>query len=334
MAHYRCDTWGLEKSLEFYVSFFLKSFKNNNNDYLSARVVAYSNVGLILIYSKPLKEKNGSFYVANPVSRECVEILFPDTLPLGFETIQECPTIGIVTRTGDKGVVLSYKVVLMDERQRETSFTFLIYSSETGLWSLTTYHLPYSLILRGYRLAISLNENLHWLSWNSLVGGRVVVSIDFYDGSDRCRVTPFPDSDKTTKFERACTASQGFLMYMNIVSEDKLCLWRLQSDGWQLISAISPVALISTGLDCPVTMNPFDGKTAYFYSKEQEGLLSINLHNGKFVLHNQLEHSRDDGRIIVSVKGPGLMDYFKKSDCSSFVLPQWLHRIPNTMTRV
>lgn len=61
-------------------------------------------------------------------------------------------------------------------------------------------------------------------------------------------------------------------------------------------------------------------KTAYFCSKEQQGFLSINLHNGKFMLHNQLEHSRDDGRIMVSVQGPRFMFYLQKSLCSSFLL--------------
>lgn len=94
---------GLEKSLDFFISSFLKRF-NNNNNYIPARVFAYSDVGLILIYVKPLKEKNGSLYVANPVSRECVEIIFPDALPLGFVTNQDQPIMGIVTRTDDKGV--------------------------------------------------------------------------------------------------------------------------------------------------------------------------------------------------------------------------------------
>ncbi|CAA7047101.1 unnamed protein product [Microthlaspi erraticum] len=316
MAHYRCETWGLEKSLDFYISSFLKRFKNNEEHYKpAAEVVAYSDVGLVLIHVKPLKEKiHGSLYVANPVSRECVEILYPDALPLGFhETKQDHRMTGIVTRTDDKGVVVSS-------------------------WSLNTYHLPYSLYLGDHRSAISLiNGNLHLLAWKSLLGGgvRVVVSIDFYAGSDRCRVTPFPDSDKTPEFQRACTASQGFLMHMNIVvSEDKLCLWRLQSDGWQLISAIPPVALVSTGFDRPLTINPFDEKTAYFCGKHQKGLLSVNFHNGKFVLHNQLEHSSDDSRIMVSLKVWGYTRHIKQSERSSFVLPQWLHRIPNTVTRV
>ncbi|CAA7047099.1 unnamed protein product [Microthlaspi erraticum] len=251
IAHYRCETWGLEHSLKFYVSSFLERFNNNNNkNNVRARVVAYSDVGLILIHVKPSKEKiNGYFYVANPVSWESVEILFPDALPLGFGTSQDYPITGIVTRTDDKGLVLSYKLVLMDKthiRQRKKSLNFLIYSSETGSWSLNTYHLPYSLFLHDHRhrLAISLNGNLHCLAWNRFKHDEIV-SIDFYAGSDRCRVTPFPDSDKTTKFEKCCTPSQGFLMYMNIVSvtdgslEDKLCLWRLQRDGWQLVSAIS-----------------------------------------------------------------------------------------------
>lgn len=91
------------------------------------------------------------------------------------------------------------------------SLTSLIYSSETGSWSHNTYHLPYFLVLNSYRIAISLNGNLHWHAWNSLMGNILVVSIDFYAVSDQCRVTPFPDLDKTTTFRRAVTASQGLL---------------------------------------------------------------------------------------------------------------------------
>ncbi|CAH8353210.1 unnamed protein product [Eruca vesicaria subsp. sativa] len=152
-------------------------------------------------------------------------------------------------------------------------------------------------------------------------------------GSDRCRVTPFPDLEKTTMFNRFCTPCQGFLMYMNITKvdgslEDKLCLWKLQSGGWQLISEISP-DLTLAGLDCspPLMINPLDAKTAYFWSEKQERLLSINLHNGKkFVIHNQFE-----ARISLTSQIERV-PFNARRYFIPFILPQWLHRIPNTVS--
>ncbi|CAL9242747.1 unnamed protein product [Arabidopsis halleri] len=48
-------------------------------------------------------------------------------------------------------------------------------------------------------------------------------------------------------------------------------------------------------------------------------LVAANICNGKFVLHSELEHS---GR------SPNSFECFKRSDCPSFVLPQWLHLTP------
>ncbi|CAN7023726.1 unnamed protein product [Brassica oleracea var. botrytis] len=214
------------------------------------------------------------------------------------------------------------------------------------MWSLETSVVNYYISCD----SISLNGNLHWLAWNN--NQEAVLSMNFYatsSGSVPCCVTPFPDLEKTTKFERAFTPCQGFLMYMNIVGgslEDKLCLWRLMSEGWQLISEISP-DFILTGFDyVPLTINPLDAKTAYFWSTERESLLSINIHDGKFVIHNQFEHTSDghimiflnDPRAMISVKSPIILKqaYFLPKAMGGlglpyflpFVLPQWLYRIP------
>ncbi|CAA7032086.1 unnamed protein product [Microthlaspi erraticum] len=349
VAHYGCDTWGLKRSLGSFISSFLKKkFTNKTDRYPTASMVAYSDDGLILVYDDFHEEKR-SLYVANPVSQECVDIS-PHAFPTGFEAGNFSWDLGIATRTV-KGVLLGYKVVSFARRKRdEMDLSFLIYSSDTGLWSLDTFRLPYS--FKNYLFfdnPFSLNGELHWLVRNN-DNDDVVLSIDLYGtGSDRCRATPFPDVDETTKFIRFCTISQGFLMYMNIVSptdgslEDRLCVWRLHhEEGWQLVSEISP-DFILTGFDYfPLTINPFDAKTAYFWSKEQQRLLSINLHNGKFVLHNQLERLKygcimipvqDTGGMVL-VRGLKDMQYMEESSFSQFVLPQWLHRIPRTVRRV
>ncbi|VVB04303.1 unnamed protein product [Arabis nemorensis] len=322
MAHYGSDSWNLKRSLGSYISSFLsEKFENRQG-----RVVAYTDVGLILIHVVT----NQSFYVANPVSRQCVEILPRDGPRETFWIL------GIATRTQD-GVVLGYKVVLL-----KTNFSFLVYSSETGLWSLETVRFPFSFVSQEFNNPISLNGQLHWLAHN-LEHQDFVVSVDFYaatgTGPDRCRATPFPDLDKNPKFKRVCSTSQGFLMYMNIVSEqnkeDKLCLWRLKCGEWQLVSEISPAFIEANMYYIPLGINPIDAKTVYFWSgdRNHQCLLSVNLHNGEFVLHNELERT-SEGRVLSSVDGPRDMEYVLESHFSSFVLPQWLHCFPSAVRNV
>ncbi|CAN6861927.1 unnamed protein product [Brassica oleracea] len=339
VGHYQCDTWGLKRSLGSFIESFLTD-KYQKSIHGRVRARAYSDVGLILIHIKSTVMEKGSLYVANPVSRECVEIIL-DTLPIGFEMKEYSWEWGLVTRT-ENGYLLGYKIVLFDNKWGDSKLSCLIYSSETGLWSLETLaisiHYPY------LGNPLFLNGNLHWLALNN-DNQEVVLSMDFYAtgrGSNRCRVSPFPDLEKTTKFKRTCTPCQGFLMYMNITKldgslEDKLCVWRLRSEGWQLISKTSPGSIL-TGFDyLPITIDPFDAKTAYFWSTEQESLLYINLHNGKFVIHNQFEHTSDghimislnDPRAMVSVKSPIIINHIiKQAYFLPFVLPQWLYRIP------
>ncbi|AEE77434.2 F-box family protein-like protein [Arabidopsis thaliana] len=321
MSHYGSDNWNLNHSLGYYISSFLTDKFENYNE---ARVVSYTDVGLILVH----RVSSQSFYVANPVSRQCVEILPSQKLDCFW-------ILGIATRV-ENGVVLGYKVVLL-----KPNFTFLIYSSETGLWSLNSDTFPFSYISQEFNNPISLNGSLYWLAHGSEYQD-FIVSIDFYvvdSRSDRCRATPFPDLDKVPKFRRTCTTSQGCLMYMNIFSipkvdgnlEDKLCVWRLESWQWRLVFEIS-LDSIKTGFDyIPLGTDPFDAKTVYLWSRKC--LLSINLHNGDIVLHKDVEHS-SAGRILNSVDCPRDMTYILESNFASFVLPQWMHPFPSTVRSV
>ncbi|XP_009137351.1 F-box protein At3g28330-like [Brassica rapa] len=229
----QCDTWGLKRPLGSFIKSFL-NHKNRNHKYIRVSAVAYSDVGWILIYAMSKTNEKSSLYVANPVSHECVEI-FIDFLPKGFERIRFCLwQWGIATRV-ENGILLGYTVVVINQKWSDTKLSCLIYSSETGMWSLDTSFSNYHYCQN----SISLNGNLHWLPRNNDYQ-EVVLSMDFYTnstGSDRCRVSPFPDLGRTTKFKRSCTPCHGFLMYMNIVCatkvdgslEEKLCVWRLQS---------------------------------------------------------------------------------------------------------
>ncbi|CAH2045079.1 unnamed protein product [Thlaspi arvense] len=305
MAHYGSDNWCLTRSLGSHIySFLAEKFENRQG-----RVVAYTDVGLVLIHVVTTQ----SFFVANPVTRQCAEILTHGFLEERFWIL------GIATRTED-GVVLGYKVVLL-----KANFSgFLIYSSETGSWSLEAVRFPFTFVSQEFNNPVSLNGKLHWLAHN-LEYKDFVVSVDFYaTGSDRCRVTPFPDLEKTPKFRRALTTCQGSLMYMNIVSVslvDKLCVWKLKSEGWQLVSETSTAFMEDGFAHTPLGINPFDDKTVYFLrvNRMHQCLLSINLDNGNFVLHEEF-----------AVDGPRDIEFILESHFSSFVLPQWLHQFPNT----
>jgi len=204
------------------------------------------------------------------------------------------------------------------------------------LSSLNTIHFLFSFSFnRDFYHPISLNENLHWLVRNS-EDTEVVISIDFYafeTNSDKCRVTHFPDLEKHREFIRTCTTSQGFLMYMNIVSDEgldaKLCVWRLKSGEWQLVSEISPT-FIETPFDyLPLTIDPFDANIAYFWSSKHQTLLFINLLNGNFVIHSELEYTKQNS-IISSCNSPILMRVLTQHiRCCLLVLPQWMYRIPD-----
>ncbi|KAG7537175.1 Galactose oxidase/kelch beta-propeller [Arabidopsis suecica] len=313
--------YGCEPSIGSYISSFLNNkfeIQRHKYEYL---IWDYTDVGLILIseVSKKPSFRNSTVYVANPVSQDCVKL--PSHL------IENVYPLGIVTRT-ENGVVLDYKVVLLafGDVKEKMEISLLIYSSETGLWSLSIVHLPSSLYYGYFFRSISLNGNLYWLNRNS-DNEDVIVSHDFYatgTDSDRFRVTRFPDSGKHPKFKRACTIFQGFLMYMNVVSitkddgslEDKLIIWKLKSGEWQLVSEIS-ADFVNPGFDhIPVTINSVDAKTVYFWNRKHKSLVAANLCNGKFVLHSELEHS---GR------SPNSVECIIRSDCPSFVLPRWLY---------
>lgn len=111
-------------------------------------------------------------------------------------------------------------------------------------------------------------------------------------------------------------------MYMNIFSENvhhKLIVWRLMNREWQLVSVLM-------GFDyLPLTLaiNPFDGNALYMWSQMQDSLASINLGNGSFELHNELERSKD-GQTLSSVQCNGEMDTMQclsQSHFTMFVFP-------------
>lgn len=122
---------------------------------------------------------------------------------------------------------------------------------------------------------------------------------------------------------------------MNIAAQgnehDKLSVWRLKSSWeWQLVSEVS-----YTGYEhpyIPLAISPFDAETVYFWSNDldHQCLVSMNLRIGEFVFHGKLERRSGDGCILKSPEGHTFIQLAQ--EFSSFVLPKWLYRIPNTVT--
>ncbi|VVB04300.1 unnamed protein product [Arabis nemorensis] len=333
LSHYGGEIWGLGRSLNSYIySFLTKKFVNHQEIYKHAKVVAYTDVGLVLIRVVSLFG-NVSYFVANPVSEECVE-----TDPPWFEPMHYFWPLGIATRTEKNGVLSGFKVVLLFDAMAvpwKKSLKFLVYSSETGLWSLETVQVPVFFWRHDYHNPISSNGSLHWLARNHN-NDEAVVSIDFYSaGTGSVLVTPFPDLGKSPKFNRACTTCQGFLVYMNVVSvtkddgsvDDRFSVWKLKSRKWQLVSEI----VRENGFNyIPFAINPIDGKSVYFWSTYGNCLLSMNLLNGEFVCLNKFER----GCISSSIECAKVMACIRGPIFSSFVLPLWVHRIPNKLREV
>lgn len=326
LAHYGCENWGLSRSLGSYISSFLTDKFENHKDqlkYNTIRVVAHTDVGLILICLKSHYLRR-TYYVANPISRQCVEIPRPPPPPPAtrLSIFRPVPS-GLVTKV-ENGVVIGYKVVVMNTSNIIDVITLLIYSSETGLWSFTTLHS--SLLLRRivWHNPVNLNGSLYWLGnkqCNPAI--QVVVSHDFYAESDLCQVLDFPDLDNKADFRRPCTSSQGFLMYMNISLEHKLSIWRLESEEWKLVAQISP----KTAFDyIPLAINPFDSNTVYVQRKMHPCLASAILHNGKFG-----DHSSDIGTLTFAGEWDSAVKCCNEA-YPTFALPRWLYRIPSPLS--
>ncbi|ESQ47465.1 hypothetical protein EUTSA_v10022100mg, partial [Eutrema salsugineum] len=162
VAHYGCETWGLARPLGSYVFSFLRETFKNKTQKEKISVLAYTDVGLILVGFK----SSPTYYVANPILRQCVKLPLRPLRLLGQRDESFKP--GLATRV-EKDVLLGYKVVLMDGTNIKTGVLGLLLTCVSNIDPIT------------------LNGNIYWFGYNfsSLrYHGEFLVSHDLYEESD------------------------------------------------------------------------------------------------------------------------------------------------------
>ncbi|CAH8266758.1 unnamed protein product [Arabidopsis lyrata] len=255
-----CETWGLPKSLSFYIP-------------SSLYIVAASSHGLVMIS----EYDHACCFVGNPVLQQWIQI---PPAP-GYSSV-----LGLVTRVDDYGFVLGFKVVRLAEMRPTNNdvsgtLSVFLYSSETGIWTSKIIHCPCRITNTA---SLTLDGSIYF---NHLSEPGVLVAYDFYsESSDQFRVIPLPDHPNhgfNHNFKGALTTSHGIFMYIRTLAQSSSNVfkaWRLNNDlSWQLLWNIALPLLIGDYL--PMAMHPFDSDTVYLWSQDNRHVVSCNLRTQK-----------------------------------------------------
>ncbi|EOA22152.1 hypothetical protein CARUB_v10002720mg [Capsella rubella] len=356
VGHHGCKRWGLTQSLGSYMH-------HKTDTPVRKTCVLSCTDGIVLLYSETL-EGSPMYHVGNPLLQQWVQIPLPPHLTV-FDVVrlQENKLFsdtGLVTKM-EKGIVVGYKVVwMLASCIVSTRLTFLVYSSETGVWETKDVHSLRVLIWFRLKYSVSLNGILHWLSsYGNNIDASHVLSYDFYNGGDVCHTIPFPDIQEhlqSRSFKRTISTSEGFVVYCNVSSSyngfPTIKVWRLIStddhpNAWELSWEVNPD--FEFGVDYfPVVMHPLNYEIIYLWSRNINAIVTLNLLTYKFTLHREessLEDEVDnkyslDGCIMTCSGCKEYMDsiysiyvngvYRGTHDLyfSTCVLPRWLNPLP------
>ncbi|CAH8273183.1 unnamed protein product [Arabidopsis lyrata] len=290
VGHHGCERWGLTESLGSFIT------RHNPSETTTVRktCVLSCTDGLI-----PLPPHLSGYDVVRLQENQC----FNDN--------------GLVTKI-EKGIAVGYKVVwTLVSGLVSNELTFMIYSSETGLWITKEVRCLRSLIWTRLAHSVPLNGFLHCLATidNSSVDANYVVGYDFYNGGgDVYPIIPFPDIQKfqaTRLFKRTMTTSAGFVVYFNVYSDDNegeraIRVYRLVStnehpNSWQLLWKVNTKG---GGVDyLPVVMHPLNSDIIYCWSCNKNALVLFDLRARKHSFHKEEKKNKSMDGCIMTFTG-------------------------------
>ncbi|CAH8272758.1 unnamed protein product [Arabidopsis lyrata] len=354
VGHHGCQRWGLKNSLGSYMH-------NKSDTPLRKTCVLSCTDGIVLLYTETI-EGAPMYHVGNPLLQQWVQIPLPPHLTV-FDVVRLQESMffsdtGLVTKM-EKGIVVGYKVVwMLVSWFVSTKLTFMIYSSETGVWKTENVRCKRSMIWSRLKYSVPLNGILHWLSSiGSDIDANYIVSYDFYNGvdDDECRTIPFPDFQEYQQarcFKRTITMSAGFVVYCNIFSDNggrTIMVWRLIStddhpNAWQLSWKLNPICKFYADY-FPVVMHPLNYEIIYMWCRNKNAMMSLNLRTFRYSLRKKLSPEEKvkksmDGCIMRFSGCKEYMDliypifanaiYGGVHDLyfSQYVLPRWLNPLP------
>ncbi|KAG7557526.1 F-box domain [Arabidopsis suecica] len=357
VGHHGCERWGLTNSLGSYMHH-IPETKVRNNSVLSC------TDGIVLLYTETV-EGELMYHVGNPLLRQWVRIPLPPHLS-AFDVVRlqenrHFSDNGLVTKM-EKGIVVGYKVVwMLASYPASKELTFMIYSSETGLWITKKVRCLRALLWSRLGYSVPLNGILHWLAaCGCSLDADYVVSYDFYKGCEDdldCNIIPFPGIqrfERNQRFKRTITTSAGSVVYCNVFNDNggrTIRVWRLVSTkdhpkSWKLSWKLNTnSSLIGFGADYfPVVMHPLNSDIIYLWSRNKNSLVLLNLRTHKFSLHKEVpdeeENKTMDGcnmrfngcraymDLIYPIFVNDILGGFHNLYFSQYVLPRWLNPLP------
>ncbi|EOA19607.1 hypothetical protein CARUB_v10002858mg, partial [Capsella rubella] len=291
---YRCTTSFLEevelnlhgKTRNWsFTSDVIRKYTQNNVKIKEIWVVACAD-GLVLLCVLE-EDMTKRYYIGNPMLSQWIQLSSPPYLAQYHSFVDS----GLVIRKHNSAI-LGYKVIRIYSEDmtsiiRTWSWTFQIYSSDTGEWSVQhvscpgLYELPYSKCN-----PVSLNGKLHW--FDDMYSRRIIVH-DFFSYDDKIRELPLPVLMKSTQHESShnkiiCTTSQGcfVLIEAELIEEVKsynVRVWRLESDSWNWEKAWEiNMACVELGVKCvPMAINYFDMDIIYLWDLDHKCYIACNL---------------------------------------------------------
>lgn len=139
--------------------------------------------------------------VANPLSRQTVQIPPPPPFSLGFPKQKYFKLPGIATKI-ENGIVSGYKVICIDMKKfKKVVLNFMMYSSKTSSWNFKKVHSTIPLFGFNYRNFVSLNRKIYWTALDES-GDNYLICHDFYSSSDQYSVIPFPELKSELQYVR------------------------------------------------------------------------------------------------------------------------------------